>query len=167
MCEPQVQTAVAQCIVIRFFVWEGVKETEIILRLRNQFGSGCLSRADVIKWAKAFKDGRETVKNEPQDRQSNQHHTPRRTVGLIFRTFRLNSASVLVYNIEIRMGGTVTPPNQSGCITLQLPHVSTSERSPQRSKIQHRRRGRGVQVAQEILRYRHQKTSGKMGKMRN
>lgn len=69
MSKRQVPTAVAQRIVVRFLVSEGVKNTEIFLRLRNQFGSECLSRAAVFKWVKAFKNGRETVENEPHDRR--------------------------------------------------------------------------------------------------
>lgn len=93
MSERQVPTAVAQRIVIRFLVWEGVKNTEIFLRLRNQFGSECLSRAAVFKWAKAFKDGRETVENEPHDRRPRTSITPdniRRVEQIILEDRRMN-----------------------------------------------------------------------------
>ena len=69
MTEYQVPTAIAQRIIIRFLVLEGVRNTEIFRRLQNQFGTECLSRAAMFKWAKAFKDGRETVENEPHARR--------------------------------------------------------------------------------------------------
>ncbi|XP_033222502.1 protein GVQW3-like [Belonocnema kinseyi] len=65
----QVPTVVAQPIVIRFLVREDVKNADIFLRLRNQFGSEWLSGAAVFKWAKAFKNGCENVENEQYDRR--------------------------------------------------------------------------------------------------
>ncbi|XP_033218107.1 protein GVQW3-like [Belonocnema kinseyi] len=76
MSERHVPTAVAQRIVVRFLVREGTKNTDIFLRLRNQFGSESLSRAPVFKWAKAFKDRRENVENEPHDRRPRISMTP-------------------------------------------------------------------------------------------
>ncbi|XP_011859225.1 PREDICTED: putative uncharacterized protein FLJ37770, partial [Vollenhovia emeryi] len=102
MSERQVPTAVAQRIVIRFLVWEGVKNTEILWRLRNQFGSECLSKSAVFKWAKAFKDVRETVKNEPHDRRPRTSITPvniRRVEQLILEDRRMN-----VRNISAELG---------------------------------------------------------------
>ncbi|XP_033229130.1 protein GVQW3-like [Belonocnema kinseyi] len=93
MRERQVPTAVAQRIVIRFLVREGVKNKEIFLRLRNQFGSECLSRAAVFKWAKAFKDGRETVENKPHDRRPRTSMTPNnicRVKQMILENRRMN-----------------------------------------------------------------------------
>lgn len=34
--------------------------------IRNQFGIECLSRAVVLKWAKASKDGLEIIENKPR-----------------------------------------------------------------------------------------------------
>jgi len=93
MSERQVPTAVAQRIIIRFLVGEDVKNTDIFVRLQKQFGSECLSRAAVFKWAKAFKDGRKTVKNEPHDRRPRTSVTPdkiRRVEQLILEDRRMN-----------------------------------------------------------------------------
>jgi hypothetical protein len=76
MSERQVPTAVAQRIIIRFLVGEDVKNTDIFVRLQKQFGSECLSRAGVFKWAKIFKDGHKTVENEPHDRRPRTSVTP-------------------------------------------------------------------------------------------
>ncbi|XP_026805906.1 protein GVQW3-like [Rhopalosiphum maidis] len=93
MSERQVPTAVAQRIIIRFLVGEDVKNTDIFVRLQKQFGSECLSRAAVFKWAKAFKDGRKTVENEPHDRRPRTSVTPdniRRVEQLILEDRRMN-----------------------------------------------------------------------------
>ncbi|XP_033224449.1 protein GVQW3-like [Belonocnema kinseyi] len=97
MSEFQVLTAVTQHNVIRFLVREGVKSMEIFLRLRNQFGSECLSRAAVFKWAKALKDGCETVENEPHDRRPRTSITPdniRRVDQMILEDCRMNARDI-------------------------------------------------------------------------
>ncbi|XP_033218443.1 protein GVQW3-like [Belonocnema kinseyi] len=98
MSEHQVPKAVALRIVTCFLVREGVKNTEIFLRLRNKFGSECLSRAAVFKWAKAFKDGRETVENEPHDLRPRTSMTPeniRRVEQMILEDRRMNVQDIL------------------------------------------------------------------------
>lgn len=47
--------------VIRFFLNEGEKPTNIHARLRNMFGEETLKRTQVYHWISLFKSGRKTV----------------------------------------------------------------------------------------------------------
>lgn len=61
------------------------------MRLQKQFGSECLSRAAVFKWAKAFKDGRIIVDCEPASHQKTCTVTGRACVDFL-RTQRTINA---------------------------------------------------------------------------
>ena len=67
MSEQQVPSPVAQRIIIKFLTKEGVKPSEILTRLKAQFGDATLSRTQVFDWASKFKGGRESVENESHD----------------------------------------------------------------------------------------------------
>ncbi len=69
MSEKEVPVSVAQRIVMRFLVNEGVKSAEIYRRLKQQFGSECLSETQVFHWCASFRKGREKVENEPHQRR--------------------------------------------------------------------------------------------------
>jgi len=69
MSEQQVRPSVAQRIIIKFLANEGVSATEILGRLRAQFGENTLSRTQVFDWHKKFRDGRSTVENEAHRRR--------------------------------------------------------------------------------------------------
>jgi hypothetical protein len=69
MSEQEVASPVAQRIIIKFLTKEGVKPSEILTRLKAQFGDATLSRTQVFDWASKFKGGRESVENESHDRR--------------------------------------------------------------------------------------------------
>lgn len=69
MTEQEVHSSVAQRIIIKFLTNEGVKPSEILTRLKAQFGDSTLSQNRVYTWAREFKGGRERVENESHDRR--------------------------------------------------------------------------------------------------
>jgi hypothetical protein len=69
MAGQEVPSSVAQRIIIKFFMKEGVIPSEIFTRLQAQFGDECLSQPRVFSWAKSFREGRDHVKNEPHARR--------------------------------------------------------------------------------------------------
>ena len=54
MSEQEVASSVAQRIIIKFLTKEGVKPSEILTRLKAQFGDATLSRTQVFDWASKF-----------------------------------------------------------------------------------------------------------------
>jgi transposase len=69
MSEAKVHVSVEQRIIIKFLTKEGCKPSEICSRLKRQYGEKTLSNVSVYKWRSAFKKGRETVENEPNERR--------------------------------------------------------------------------------------------------
>lgn len=69
MTEQEVSTTVAQRVIIRFLANEGIKQTEILTRLQEQFGDSILSRTQVFDWAKKFRSGRNAVESESHKRR--------------------------------------------------------------------------------------------------
>lgn len=69
MSEQEVHASVAQRIIIKFLTYEKVKPSEILTRLKAQFGDATLSQNRVFTWAREFKGGRERVENESHDRR--------------------------------------------------------------------------------------------------
>jgi len=69
MSKAKVHICMEQLIIIKFLTKEGCKPTEICSRLKKQYGEKTLSNVSVYKWSSAFKKGRETVVNEPHERQ--------------------------------------------------------------------------------------------------
>jgi [histone H3]-lysine36 N-dimethyltransferase SETMAR len=69
MSEKAVPCSVAQRIIIKFLTNEGIPPSQILTRLRSQFGEKCLTVRSVYAWAKSFKDGRETVENQSHPRR--------------------------------------------------------------------------------------------------
>jgi len=61
--------SVEQRIITKFLTKEGCKPLEICSRLKRRYGEKTLSNVSVYKWSSAFKKGRETVENEPHERQ--------------------------------------------------------------------------------------------------
>lgn len=70
MSESSVHCSVEQRIIIKFLTNEGVNSTEILTRLRAQYGDQCLSKSRVFEWSKSFRDGRTHVANEPHVRRA-------------------------------------------------------------------------------------------------
>ena len=68
MSEAKAHFSVEQRIITKFLTKEGCKTSEICSRLKRQYGEKTLSNVSVYKWSSAFKKGRETVENEPQER---------------------------------------------------------------------------------------------------
>jgi hypothetical protein len=64
MSEQEVPSSVAQRIIIKFLTTEGVKPSEILRRLKAQFGDNTLKKTQVYAWHKQFLGGREAVENE-------------------------------------------------------------------------------------------------------
>jgi hypothetical protein len=63
MNEQVVLSAVAQRNILEFLTNESVKLTEILMRLRAQFGDEILLGTEVYDWSKSFKEGRTEVEN--------------------------------------------------------------------------------------------------------
>jgi len=70
MSEAKVHVSVEQRIIIRFLTKEGCKPSEICSRFKRQYSEKTLSNVSVYKRSSAFKEGRETVENEPHERRS-------------------------------------------------------------------------------------------------
>jgi len=69
MSEREVPPAIAQRVIVNFLTNEGVKPSEILTRLRAQFGDMTLSSTQVYDWASKFKGGHEAVENESHNRR--------------------------------------------------------------------------------------------------
>jgi hypothetical protein len=69
MAVQAVPNSVAQLIIIKFLMKEGVIPSEIFTRLQAQFGDECLSQSRVFSWAKSFREGRDRVEKEPHARR--------------------------------------------------------------------------------------------------
>jgi hypothetical protein len=63
MNEQLVPSAVAQRIIVTFLTNEKVKPTEILMRLRAQFGDETFTRTQLYDWSKSFIEGRTEVEN--------------------------------------------------------------------------------------------------------
>lgn len=55
-----------QRVVIKFFVKSGEKPAEILRKLKVVYKDDCLSQARVYEWAKRYKEGRESVEDDPR-----------------------------------------------------------------------------------------------------
>ena len=69
MSEAKVHVSVEQSIIIKFLTKEVCKLSEICSRLNRQYGEKTLLNVSVYTWSSALKKGRETVENEPYERQ--------------------------------------------------------------------------------------------------
>jgi histone-lysine N-methyltransferase SETMAR len=65
----EVPSSVAQRIIIKFLMKEGVLPSEIFTSLQAQFEDECLSQSRVFSWAKSFREVRDHVKNERHTRR--------------------------------------------------------------------------------------------------
>jgi hypothetical protein len=57
MAGQEIPGSVAQRIIIKFLMKEGVIPSEIFTRLQAQCGNECLSQPRVFSWAKSFQEG--------------------------------------------------------------------------------------------------------------
>ena len=69
MSEREVPPAIAQRIIVKFLTNEGIKPSEILTRLRAQFGDMTLSSTQAYDWAGTFKGGRDAAENESRNRR--------------------------------------------------------------------------------------------------
>jgi len=67
--EAKVHVSVEQRVIIKFLTKEGCIPSEICSSLKRQYGEKTLSNVSVCKWSSAFKQGRETMGNEPRERR--------------------------------------------------------------------------------------------------
>jgi hypothetical protein len=58
------QRSLEQCYAIKFCVKLGKSGSETLQLLRTAYGDAVLSSSQVLRWHKAFKDGREGVEDE-------------------------------------------------------------------------------------------------------
>ncbi|XP_064472006.1 protein GVQW3-like [Ornithodoros turicata] len=65
MVDNEVSPHIEQRIVMKFLVNEGVKSSEIHIRLHAQYGHDTLSRSKAFEWYKRFSDGRTSVQDDP------------------------------------------------------------------------------------------------------
>ena len=64
------EDAAANQRAIIWFMWkEGEKTSNILRRLQEVFGDLALSKAQVYEWVSHFKDGGETLKDDPRTGQ--------------------------------------------------------------------------------------------------
>jgi hypothetical protein len=61
-----VQENIEQWYAIKFCVKPNKSATEIFAALTKAYGDAILSRTTVFKWHTAFKEGRETVEDDPR-----------------------------------------------------------------------------------------------------
>jgi hypothetical protein len=59
------QENIEQWYAIKFYVKLNKSATETFVSLTEAYGDATISRTMVFKWHKAFKEGRETVEDEP------------------------------------------------------------------------------------------------------
>jgi hypothetical protein len=70
MTEQDVPSSVAQRLIIKFLMKEGIIPSEIFTRLQALFGGECLSQLKVLSWPKSFRQGRDRVENEHHARRT-------------------------------------------------------------------------------------------------
>ena len=79
MSEQKVSVTVEQHIIIKFLTIEGIEPSEILHRLKTQFGEACLSITGVIEWCKTFREGiereRENERAREREREKRTRHT--------------------------------------------------------------------------------------------
>lgn len=106
MSEQKVPWSVEQRIVIKFLVGENVQPSEILQRLKQQYGEECLSRTRVFEWCKTFKEGRKRMENESHDRRPRTSVTPTNIdrVNAVIRENRRITIKELVSMFSISVG---------------------------------------------------------------
>ena len=60
----KVQRSLEQCYAIKFCMKLGKSGSETLQFLRTPYGDAILSSAQVLRWQKAFKDGRDRVEDD-------------------------------------------------------------------------------------------------------
>ncbi len=56
---------ISQCCAIKFCFFNGKTTTETYQMMLKSYGNDCINHFNVFLWFKRFKDGRESVKDEP------------------------------------------------------------------------------------------------------
>ena len=109
------QKSLEQRYAIKFCAKLGKSGSETLQLLRTAYGNAVLSSAQVLRWHKAFKDGRESVEDEQcAGRPSTSSRTEKNVARVKVVLDRDRRLSVLVN----RRGGRTTengrPPNHYG-----------------------------------------------------
>ena len=89
--------------VIRFFLAESVKSSEILSRIQRQYGSSCISRVNFYKWVQAFKDGHESITDDPESGRPVDVSTPEaiQAVEDMIRSDRRVTFDEMATNLDI------------------------------------------------------------------
>jgi len=61
----------AQCAIIQFLSAEGVSGTDIYSRMKNVYGTECMSRTAVFRWCSDFRHGRVSTADMQRPGQAN------------------------------------------------------------------------------------------------
>jgi len=77
------QRSLEQCYTIKFCVKLGKSGSKTWQLLRIAYGDAVLSSAQVLRWHKAFKEGRESI----EDEQCAGHPSTSRTENIVGRLF--------------------------------------------------------------------------------
>jgi hypothetical protein len=104
MAVQAVPSSVAQHIIIKFLMKEGVIPSEIFSRLQAQFGDEYLSQPRVFSWAKSFREGRDRVENKPHARRRRTSLNPENVlkIGELIRANRHITVLELSQEVGIR-----------------------------------------------------------------
>ena len=82
---------------------ESVKSSEILSRIQRQYGSSCISRVNFYKWVQAFKDGHESITDDPESGRPVDVSTPEaiQAVEDMIRSDRRVTFDEMATNLDI------------------------------------------------------------------
>jgi hypothetical protein len=124
MAEQEVHSSVAQCIIIKFLMKEGVIPSESFTRLQAQFGDECLSQPRVFSWAKSFREGQDHVENDPHARQPSTSVNP--DIVLKIGEFIRANLRITVLELSQEVGISVGSVEETLYNKLKVSKVSAS-----------------------------------------
>jgi histone-lysine N-methyltransferase SETMAR len=149
MAMQAVPNSVAQHIIIKFLMKEGVIPSEIFTRFQAQFGDECLSQPRVFSWARSFREGRDRVENEPHARR------PRTSVNPdnVLKIGELIRANLRITVLELSQAVGISAGSVKEILYNELKVSRVSARwVPQLLSPEHRER-RLVAITQLLQRY--------------
>jgi len=141
MSEQEIPSSVAQRIIIKFLTIEGVKPSDILRRLVEQFRNNTLKKTQVYAWHKQFLEGQEAVENEAHRSRPRTSKTEEniRIVGRILMDDRRMTVAEIASEVGISYG------NAQAFITDDLgfrkvsarwvPRLFTEDHKQQRLKV--------------------------------
>ena len=87
MAEKHVGTVMGQRIIMKFFVKEGGKPSEIHHRISLQYGEATVSKSTLYEWCKQFRDRRELM-TSPTPKKFRARPSAGKVMGSVFLDFR-------------------------------------------------------------------------------